>query len=58
MSITSRGGATMETIRKTMNFPKALIDAITTYQKVNMLPTFTAAMQELIRKGLESSRKE
>ena len=48
----------METTRKTMNFPKALIDAITTYQKVNMLPTFTAAMQELIRKGLESSGKE
>lgn len=47
----------METIRKTMNFPKALIEAINEYQKENMLPTFTAAMQELIRKGLESSKK-
>lgn len=48
----------METIRKTMNFPKALVDAVTAYQKENMLPTFTAAMQELIRKGLESSRRD
>lgn len=48
----------METIRKTMNFPKALVDAVATYQKENMLPTFTAAMQELIRKGLDSNRKE
>ena len=48
----------METTRKTMNFPKALIDAITTYQKVNMLPTLTAAVQELLRKGLDSNRKE
>ena len=48
----------MEIIKKTLNFPKPLAQAITAYQKTNMLPTFTAAMQELIRKGLELSRKE
>lgn len=47
----------MQTIKKTINFPKPLIDAITKYQKENMIPTFTAAMQELIRKGLESIAK-
>ena len=47
----------MQTIKKTINFPKALVEVITEYQKENMLPTFTAAMQELIRKGLESTKK-
>lgn len=48
----------METTRKTFIFPKVLIDAVIQYQKENMLPTLTAAVQELLRKGLESSRKE
>jgi len=47
----------MQTIKKTINFPKALVEVITKYQKENMLPTFTSAMQELIRKGLESTNK-
>jgi len=47
----------MQTIKKTINFPKVLAEAIAEYQKENMIPTFTAAMQELIRKGLESNNK-
>ena len=48
----------METIRKSFIFPKVLVDAVVKYQKENMLPTLTAAVHELLRKGLESSRKE
>lgn len=47
----------METVRKTFIFPKVLVDAIVQYQKENMLPTLTASVHELIRKGLNSSRK-
>jgi len=47
----------MQTTKKTINFPKVLVEAITEYQKENMIPTFTTAMQELIRKGLETTNK-
>lgn len=43
----------MATVRKHLTLPKELNDAIIKYQKENMLPTFTGAMQELIRKGLK-----
>ena len=48
----------METTIKTFIFTKVLIDAVVQYQKENMLPTLTAAVQELLRKGLDSNRKE
>lgn len=48
----------MEIIRKTMTFPKSLLDEVERYQKENMIPSFTAAMQELIRKGLKQAEKE
>lgn len=43
----------MKLIRKHLLLPKEMNDAIIKYQKENMLTTFTAALQELIRKGLE-----
>ena len=43
----------MDFIRKTFNFPVELEERIKEYQKENMLSTFTAAMMELIRKGLQ-----
>lgn len=43
----------MKLVRKTINFPAALVGAIQEYQQENMIATFTAAMTELIRKGLE-----
>lgn len=48
-----QGGIKMKLIRKHLLLPKEMNDAIIKYQKENMLTTFTAALQELIRKGLE-----
>jgi len=43
----------MDFIRKTFNFPVELEALVKEYQKENMINTFTAAMLELIRKGLQ-----
>lgn len=40
-------------IAKTIRFPEELEKKITHYQKENELSTFTTAVMELIRKGLE-----
>lgn len=43
----------MKYARKTFNIPVEIITAIQKYQKENAVSTFTGAMLELIRKGLQ-----
>lgn len=43
----------MKYARKTFNIPIAIVTAIQNYQKENAISTFTSAMLELIRKGLQ-----
>ena len=48
----------MERVAKQIKFPKELVEAIEEHQKENMIPTFSAAVYELVRKGLKSEEKE
>ena len=48
-----KGGILMSYIRKTFNIPGDIVSAIEDYQKDNSITTFTGAMLELIRKGLQ-----
>ena len=43
----------MEKVRKTLLFPKPVFEEIMKYKKENMISTFTAALLELVRKGLQ-----
>lgn len=43
----------MKKISKLINFPEMLTNEIEEYQKKNGIASFTAAVLELIRKGLE-----
>lgn len=43
----------MSYIRKTFNIPGDIVYAIENYQRDNSITTFTGAMLELIRKGLQ-----
>ena len=43
----------MKKIPKLINFPEILVDKIKEYQKNNGIVSFTAAVLELVRKGLE-----
>ena len=42
----------MERIPKLIKFPKELVEAIEKYQKENYLSSFSGALYELVRKGL------
>lgn len=43
----------MKFIRKNFNLPETIVGAIEKYQYDNGITSFTSAMLELIRKGLE-----
>ena len=43
----------MERIPKLIKFPKGLVEEIEKYQKENSISSFSGAVYELIRKGLE-----
>lgn len=43
----------MKKVSKLINFPKRLVEDIETYQEENGISSFTAAVLELVRKGLE-----
>lgn len=43
----------MKKVSKLINFPEKIIDDIEKYQRNNGLSSFTAAVLELVRKGLE-----
>lgn len=43
----------MKKVSKLINFPEKIIDNIKEYQRNNGLASFTAAVIELVRKGLE-----
>jgi len=45
----------MERISKLIKFPADLVEKIEQYQKENHLSSFSAAVYELIRKGLKKS---
>lgn len=47
----------MKLVRKQFFIPEQLHDAIVKYQQDNMLPTFTAALHELVRKALKEVQK-
>lgn len=42
----------MELVRKVMNLPSDLVKEIETFRKANYINNFTAAVIELIRRGL------
>lgn len=42
----------MQMIKKSLNLPKQLIDDVERFQRENYMTTFTAALIELIRRGL------
>ena len=42
----------MKRVRKTLELPAELIEEITKFQKENYMTTFTSALIELIRRGL------
>ena len=44
----------MKTTRKTITFPLVIETQITKYQEENGLPTFTGALLELVRNGLQT----
>lgn len=43
----------MERIPKLIKFPKPLVKEIENYQKINFISSFSGAVYELIRKGLQ-----
>ena len=45
----------MKRERKTLELPAELIEEITKFQKENYMTTFTGALIELVRRGLEST---
>lgn len=46
----------MAKIRKTLELPTDLVKEIEKFQKENYMTTFTSAIIELIRRGLESTK--
>jgi len=46
----------MKKVRKTLELPAELIKEITKFQKENYMTTFTGALIELVRRGLESMK--
>ena len=44
----------MKATKKHIAFPEPMVEAIKDYQEENMIPTFTTAVQELVREGLKS----
>lgn len=49
-----KGGDEMvKIIKKTINFPLPIVEKVKEYQEANMLTTFTSALLELVRKGLD-----
>lgn len=47
----------MKTIRKVTNLPVDLVEEVETFKKENYITTFTGAVIELIRRGLESVKE-
>ena len=45
----------MKRVRKTLELPAELIEEITKFQKENYMTTFTGALIELVRRGLENT---
>lgn len=48
----------MERIPKLLNIPKDLVNEVEMYQKRNYLASFTGAVLELIREGLNARKKK
>ena len=48
-----KGGDYMKFIRKNFNLPEVIVEEVEKYRMENSITSFTSAMLELIRKGLE-----
>lgn len=48
----------MEKERKTVDLPVEMVREIEKFQKENYITTFTAAMIELVRRGLNASKEK
>lgn len=48
----------MKTIRKTILMPPELVKEIEKYMEENYITTFTAAVIELLRRGLKASKEK
>ena len=48
-----KGGNHMKFIRKNFNLPEVIVEEVEKYRMENSITSFTSAMLELIRKGLE-----
>ena len=46
----------MKTTRKSLLFPDTLLEEVEKFMKENYITTFTGAVIELIRRGLESTK--
>jgi hypothetical protein len=46
----------MKATRQTLTIPDVIKNKVEEYQETNGIPTFTTALLELVRKGLESSK--
>ena len=46
----------MKTTRKSLLFPNTLLEEVEKFMKENYITTFTGAVIELIRRGLESTK--
>lgn len=46
-----------ERIRKTFKFPAKLVEEIEKYQREKFISTFSGAVYELIRRGLEAEKE-
>lgn len=45
-------------VKKLINYPDHIVEQVEDYRYENRLPNFSAAVIELIQKGLEASKKE
>lgn len=45
-------------VKKLINYPDHIVEQVEDYRYENRLPNFSAAVMELIQKGLEASNKE
>lgn len=45
-------------IKKLINYPESIVNQVEDYRFENRLPNFSAAVIELIQKGLEASKQK
>ena len=56
VSVGKKEETKMKTTRKSLLFPDALLEEVEKFMKDNYITTFTVAIIELVRRGLESTK--